>query len=288
MDDVRVAKILVRNRQGKFLVVREEESGKWELPGGIIEDTEDRFEAGKRELEEETGLRAESFQDVLRIELESDELVDCYVLFTEKPGGYPETGGEVDDFRWVTVEEFQGMSWHRDSAYNIVPMKYLDDYLETENNYGEGEEIDVVKVLIRNEEGKFLAVQKTAEDKIHSGHKYTLYGRMAGKWELPGGRFKGAGDRFDAARREVKEECGIELGKMQDVVREVTEEKNAVNVYIVYTDSWEGEVELSKEHQDLQWVKPGEYLELDWHQDAGYGYPPMEFLESYLSEEKSY
>lgn len=128
-----------------------------------------------------------------------------------------------------------------------------------------------------------MAVQKTAADKIHSGNKYSLYGRMSGKWELPGGRFKDSDTRFKAAKREIREECGIEIEDLQDVVREEIEEENAINVYILFTDKWTGEIELSKEHQDYQWVSAQKYLELDWHQDAGYGYPPMKFLEDYLS-----
>ena len=99
----------------------------------------------------------------------------------------------------MSKEEFKNIDWHMDSAYNLVPMLYLEEYLETENDYGGGEEIEVVKLLIQNEEGKFLTMQKTAEEKVHSGHKYTLYGRMAGKWELPGGKFKESGNRFESA-----------------------------------------------------------------------------------------
>lgn len=287
-SEIPISKIIVRNDQGELLVVREKESGRWELPGGCIEENEGRYEAASRELAEETGVENSDFEDVIRIELEDDHLINCYFLYTESFHENLETGGDVSEAKWVKPEEVFEISWHRDSAYNIVPMMYLDDYLETENHYRQGDEIDVVKLLIQNEEGKFLVMQKTAEQKVHSGHKYTLYGRMAGKWELPGGRFKESDNRFDAARREVKEECGIELGDLKDVVREEIEEVNSVNVFILFTDDWKGEIELSKEHQDFRWVTPHEYLHMDWHQDAGYGFPPMKFLEEYLDKEKIY
>ncbi|MDY6768954.1 MAG: NUDIX hydrolase [Candidatus Nanohaloarchaea archaeon] len=283
-----VVKVLVRNEDGEFLTVQEDDGGTWELPGGFVEEGEDRFEAAQRELEEETGLAVPAFEDLLRLELEDDRIINCYILYADRFSGDEATGGDVSALRWVTAEQYRTMDWHIDAAYNLVPMMYVDEYRETESDYGAGDNIAVVKCLIRNEEGKFLVMQKTAEDKIHSGHKYTLYGRMAGKWELPGGRFKGASDRFEAARREVKEECGIELHDMQDVVREETEETNSVDAYIVFTEEWDGTIELSKEHQDYAWVTPEEYLHMDWHQDAGYGFPPMAFLDEYLAKEKTY
>lgn len=281
-DRIPVVKAMIRDPEGRFLVVEERDSGKWELPGGIMEEDENRFQSAKREVEEETDLEISGLKDVVRIELEDEQVIDCYMVHAGEYRGDMEPGGDVEEAKWVTAEEFKEIDWHRDSAYNIVPMMYLDEYLETENNYSQGDEIDVVKVLIQNGDGEFLTMQKTAEDKIHSGHKYTLYGRMAGKWELPGGRFKGSPDRCKAAKREVKEECGIEIKNLEDVVREEIEEVNAVNVYILYTDDWDGDIELSKEHDSFRWVSPEEYLHMDWHQDAGYGFPPMKFLEDYL------
>lgn len=285
---ISVAKVLIQNDNKEFLVVRDVDSGKWELPGGIIEDGEDRFAASEREVEEETGMGISGLEDLLRLKIEDERLIDCYMIYAERFEGELEIGGDVSEAKWVSAEEYLGMDWHRDAAYNIVPMMYVDEYRDTENTYGGGSDINVVKCLIRNDEGKFLAMQKTAEDKIHSGHKYTLYGRMAGKWELPGGRFKESPDRFAAARREVEEECGIEISNIQDVMREVTEEKNAVNVFIVFTEDWDGEITLSKEHQDYAWVTPEEYLHMDWHQDAGYGFPPMKFLDEYLAMDLNY
>lgn len=283
-DKIPVVKVLIQNQNDEFLIVNERDSDKWELAGGIIEKNENRFEAAKRESNEELDLEISDLEDVVRLELEDDRIIDCYIVYAKKHSGNIETGGDVSEVKWIAEDDITSIDWHIDSSYNIVPMKYLEDYLDSQNNYDTGEEIDVVKLLIQNKDGKFLAMQKTAEDKIHSGEKYTLYGRMAGKWELPGGRFKDSDNRFEAAKREIKEECGIELDNLKDVVREEIEEKNSVNVYILFTNNWSGDIEISKEHKDYRWVSPESYLELDWHQDAGYGYPPMKFLQEYLEK----
>ncbi len=130
MNGIPVAKVLVRNDSGEFLVVRERESGKWELPGGITKDGENRFAAAERELKEETGLEISSFEDVVRVEIEDEEKVNCHIVFaeTEKTGIklYEE---ELSDYRWVTPEEFRQMEWHADAGYGVPAMVFLEDYL---------------------------------------------------------------------------------------------------------------------------------------------------------------
>ncbi|MFB6208594.1 MAG: NUDIX hydrolase [Candidatus Nanohaloarchaea archaeon] len=287
MDKTRVVKLLIQNDDGELLMLKKSPEydfmgDRWEQPGGKMEYGEDRFEAGRREIEAETGLEIERLEDLVRLEIEHEQVLECFVMFCDEISGEIELSDEHQDFRWIEKGEARELDWHRDASYIIPVIEFLEDYRQSDKNYGEGDGIQVVKLLIQNEEGKFLAVQKTAEDKIHSGHKYTLYGRMAGKWELPGGRFKAADDRFEASRREIEEETGLRLGEMEDVVREEVEEENSVDTFIIFCEDWEGEVELSKEHQNYRWVSPEEYLNLNWHQDAGYGYAPMKFLEEYL------
>lgn len=290
-ERIDVVKLLIENEEGEFVMLKKSSdydwmADKWEQPGGKIEEGEDRFDAAIREVKEEAGLNLENVEDLVRLEIEDEKLVNCYVMYADGFSGDVSIDQEHQDFQWVSREEAIKLDWHRDASYIIPVIRYLEAYRDSEKDYGSGEEVDVVKLLIQNEEGKFLAMEKTSQEKVHSGHSYTLYGRMAGKWELPGGTYEEDEDLLEASRREAKEEVGIELGEVQDVVREEIEEENDVDVFILLCDDWKGEIEISKEHQNFRWVTPEEYRDMNWHQDAGYGYPPMKFLDDYIDSQK--
>lgn len=130
-EEIPVTKVLVRNEDGEFLVVKERESGKWELPGGKVDKDEDRFEAATRELEEETGIRIESFEDVVRVEVEDEVCVNCWILFAETEETEVELyEEELSDFRWVTSEEYRTMDWHADAGYGAPAMVFLEEYID--------------------------------------------------------------------------------------------------------------------------------------------------------------
>ncbi|QGA80293.1 NUDIX hydrolase [Candidatus Nanohalobium constans] len=131
--------------------------------------------------------------------------------------------------------------------------------------------INVSKTLIRNNDGEFLIVKKSSD-----------YGWKADKWELPGGKMEEAEDRFEAAKREIRSEANMEIDDLENVVRMEIEADETVNCFVLYTDSFSGEVELSEEHQDYRWISRDEAREVDWHRDAGYIIPVVENLEYYL------
>jgi 8-oxo-dGTP pyrophosphatase MutT (NUDIX family) len=276
-------KLVVENERGEFLL---EDGG---FPTVRVEDMLGRFEVAGRKTSE-IGLNPNSFQDMVKLKIVDDEAREIFVIHVKDKD--PEL--ESEDFDWVGQRELLMRQLSEEDSYMIVPVIYSEEYLEEERNYHEDvTEIEVVKTLIRNDEGKFLAVKKSHAQKISSGEKFKKYGRMAGKWELPGGRIgKVPGeDRFQAAVREIEEEIGIKLkGEGRDVMREDVEEENNVKTYIVLYDDWKGDIDLSdsEEHDAYRWVAPEEYLNLNWHQDAGYGYPPMKFLEEYLEKKKGY
>lgn len=127
-DKIPVSKVLIENREGKFLAVRETESGHWELPGGKIEEDEDRFSAARREVEEETGLKTEKLEELMRVDVHRDYAVKCWMFHTRKFSGELSTNNpEVDNTRWVSSEEFHALDWSIDAGFNIAVMKLVEE-----------------------------------------------------------------------------------------------------------------------------------------------------------------
>lgn len=136
VDKMKIVKALIRDQDGNFLVVKESESGQWELPGGKIKEElgEERLDAVKREVREETGLKPSSFEDVVRVKVEEFEdgkkMVNCWIMHAEVET--PEVQleeRELDDYRWVEPDDFREMDWHADAGYGLPAMVYLEDYL---------------------------------------------------------------------------------------------------------------------------------------------------------------
>lgn len=144
-EKIVISKVLIQNNESEFLVVKEREdreketAGKWELPGGRLKYGENQFKAGARELEEEVGLNVEpeEGEDVVRIEVEDDSLVSCYIVYFPNFEGKASIreDSHLSELKWVSAEEFIEMDWHSNAGYDIVPMKDLGKYLEKENIY---------------------------------------------------------------------------------------------------------------------------------------------------------
>ncbi len=81
---------------------------------------------------------------------------------------------------------------------------------------------------------------------------------MAGYWEFPGGKRTAGEGRFDALRRELHEELGIEVQEaipMIELVHDYPEKRVALDVWRVL--EYAGEPH-SREGQELRWVAPAE------------------------------
>lgn len=112
-----------------------------------------------------------------------------------------------------------------------------------------------VKILLKNNEGKYLLVRR-------SGEKYPEVGA---KWDIVGGRIDPGSSLMDNLKREVKEETGLEIkGKpklieAQDILR--IEDKHVVR--LTYIGEADGEVVLSDEHDECGWFTIDEMDKLE-------------------------
>ena len=114
-----------------------------------------------------------------------------------------------------------------------------------------------VKVLLKNKEGKFLILRRSAEK----------YPEAGPQWEVPGGRIDPGVSLMENLNREVQEETGLvvsgapKLIAAQDIIRGGP--KNRHIVRLTYMSTADGEVKLSDEHTDFQWLTLTEIAKLD-------------------------
>ena len=110
------ASAVVQDDAGRILLGRragEPEAGKWDLPGGFLEEGEHPLDALLRELREETGVEIEPLE-LVAIELDvygdGPEAPSTLTLYwTARPlSGDPEPADDVSELRWFGPEELPG------------------------------------------------------------------------------------------------------------------------------------------------------------------------------------
>ncbi|MEZ4194857.1 MAG: NUDIX domain-containing protein [Candidatus Paceibacterota bacterium] len=108
-----------------------------------------------------------------------------------------------------------------------------------------------VKAFILNEEGKVLILREAKYDE----------GTNEGKWDVPGGRIQPEETLFAGLKREVMEECGleIEIGGLLHVQENFpiikNEEFHIVRAFYK-AKLVGGEVALSQDHDKYEWILP--------------------------------
>ena len=106
-------------------------------------------------------------------------------------------------------------------------------------------------------EGKILTIKRGQEP-----------GR--GKWSIPGGRVELGETTFEAAVREVREECSIEveiervLDSVDNIIRD---EDGRIKYHFVIIDLLAryvgGEIKAQSDAEECRWVTPQELIKLD-------------------------
>jgi 8-oxo-dGTP diphosphatase len=102
---VSVAGIVVRD-DGRVLVIRRDDNGHWEAPGGVLE-LDESFEAGvQREVLEETGL-AVTVERLTGVYKNLAHGIVALVYRCRPAAGAPHATEEACEISWMTREEVQ-------------------------------------------------------------------------------------------------------------------------------------------------------------------------------------
>lgn len=102
---VSVAGIVVRD-DDRVLVIRRDDNGHWEAPGGVLE-LDESFEAGvQREVLEETGIEV-TVERLTGVYKNLTHGIVALVYRCRPAGGEPHATEEAREIRWMTKEEVQ-------------------------------------------------------------------------------------------------------------------------------------------------------------------------------------
>ena len=117
-----------------------------------------------------------------------------------------------------------------------------------------------VKAIIERED-TILIIKRSER------YKPVRYRDLAETWDLPGGRLEVGEGLEEGLEREVKEEVGLRVKNIKDVLEIKTAFRNKEEhiVRITYICSaYEGEVILSGEHISAGWIKREEVIRLQY------------------------
>jgi ADP-ribose pyrophosphatase YjhB (NUDIX family) len=118
---------LVEDGQGRVLLARraaEPDVGRWDIPGGFLEEGEHPLDGLKRELREETGLEVEpvDFVGIWMDRYGGDSTAEATLnlYWTARAvSGDPKPADDVDDLRWFAADELPSGD---ELAFENVPL----------------------------------------------------------------------------------------------------------------------------------------------------------------------
>lgn len=104
---VSVAGVVVDD-QGRALVTRRRDNGRWEAPGGGLEHGETIEDGLRREVFEETGLKVEPVA-LTGVYQNLPRNIIALVYRCRPVAGQLVENDEVSDFRWITADEVDAL-----------------------------------------------------------------------------------------------------------------------------------------------------------------------------------
>lgn len=112
-----------------------------------------------------------------------------------------------------------------------------------------------VKILLKNKDGKYLVICRSAEK----------YPEMGPKWGIAGGRINLGFSLMENLAREVLEETGLEITGEPKLItaQDILKIAGKHIVRLTYLGFADGEVKLSDEHTEYKWLSLEEISKLE-------------------------
>jgi 8-oxo-dGTP diphosphatase len=116
------------------------------------------------------------------------------------------------------------------------------------------EKIKILQKCILFYKDKLLIIQRDIKD------------TNGGKWDFPGGNLDFLEEMNHAIKREIKEETGLIVKKIEKIGMNeiiVKEKRKHFLLFFYKTKVDTDKIKLSKEHQDYKWINPSDLFNYD-------------------------
>lgn len=125
-----------------------------------------------------------------------------------------------------------------------------------------------VKIIVQNEEGKYLLIKRADKEKIEH----------CGNWECPGGKLEEGESFEEAAIREAKEEVNLDI-EIIKTVKKFDKEGETIAIVFLGKPS-KTDVKISEEHSEHGWFSHKELKSLEPITYKGFFFELIELAKS--------
>jgi len=263
-----------------FKRTNEPAKDQWWIPGGRIRHAETRNDAAKRLLKDECGITDFDLHPFQTIEYAVKDNTNNYyqhiistIYKVNTAGEEIKIDSQTSEFSWqpssawLKIIQDDFLSYLLKTTENKTPPSFLKDGISTndKNGFIRNELYHIIlhalstpcaDILVSNSKGEILLVKRKNEPEKN-------------KWWVPGGRILFGEKRMDAAKRKLKEECGLNGEDFKEIwifdyFHTFSNKKIIHNVSYVYEATVNGHhVVLDDQSLDYSWRSADEWLKED-------------------------
>lgn len=170
---------------------------------------------------------------------------EAFLHVLEKINAKPEECVFVDDLQ-VNINAANKLGMKGVLYTNLNQLKEDFENLKIQPTF------NVARVILLNDEEKILILKRNLQDAHYPGI-----------WDIPGGGVDEGESVKKAAKRELKEECGLEVEISEDYFTVFHRTDKPVDIYGFIGKFVKGDIVLSREHIEFVWMSKDEWQKFE-------------------------